>query len=519
MKQLLYSIDFLGPTPRFVHQGYSSYKSAIGVILSIITIVLLCAASGYFVSLLMGKRTYNVLTNDEFDKMPMIDWTKPQMAIQLYDKTLLPIPNFQKYYGIVVNYWWNKPSFDTNGNVTSYTVTPYPMNVETCDIGKHFEGHEDLWRKENLFGDPFCVKNENPIPVRGLFGENNFTGFVFWIHKCINSTENGNMCASPEDITKVTTNCYIKFSFLDAYVDNTLIGNPVIQYIKSEILQSSSTVYKRAWYLFKNVEYQDDAGFIFPDSTLYQFSNYERTIDATDLRTNPTIPGAFHVISINNHNWRKKIYRSYYKLQNMIADLGGITKGLIMIATFINTFITQTMYYESIIINAAHNFEASPNHTIVKESNKNVSQLSQIDLRHNLSKSNITLYRKPIQPIDGSTNKTYLKRKPQTDYKLSVTDYLMPKVCYGKANAKLNYFLLMKGKVKALMDINTYIEKLSTVDKLLFVSAGTKYKNMILASPNPFEVGCESVKNDFDLRGYDKFVKTNFNYFVGEKSI
>jgi hypothetical protein len=66
------------------------------------------------------------------------------MAVQLYDRILNPIPDPTKYFIIVANYWWNKPIYNNGGNITSYSVTSFPMNLETCNITKHFEGHEEL---------------------------------------------------------------------------------------------------------------------------------------------------------------------------------------------------------------------------------------------------------------------------------------------------------------------------------------------------------------------------------------
>ena len=68
------------------------------------------------------------------------------------------------------------------------------------------------------------------------------------------------------------------------------------------------------------------------------------TREATDLRSSPTIPGSFMVVSLNMYALKQNYVRKYYKAQNMIADLGGMMKGIIMLATFLNIYMSEVLY-------------------------------------------------------------------------------------------------------------------------------------------------------------------------------
>jgi hypothetical protein len=312
----------------------------------------------------------------------------------------------------------------------------------------------------------------------------------------------------------VLGNCYVKFSALDAYADSAK-GDPVNYYIKNDISQASSTIYKRTWYLFKNVEYFDDDGFLFPDQKQYSFTNFQKAVDATDLRTNPTIPGSFYVISINNHNWRQKIYRSYYKLQNMIADLSSITKGILMIAAFLNQYLSSTMFYESIISKNMHNYISH----VDKAAKEMEGSQSQYDFKSKVSRAQATLYRRPN--IDLRINKAFTPTR--VNVKLSWKHYIFPLFCFNEnKNEDIKYYRIVREKVNKALDINTYITQINMVDKLLYILAGSKYKDIITAEVNLYEKfnyfdSKESMKDlTADAKQYDRFIKINFTSLFGE---
>jgi hypothetical protein len=50
----------------------------------------------------------------------------------------------------------------------------------------------------------------------------------------------------------------------------------------------------------------------------------------------------------------QKIYRKYYKFQNMLADVGGLIKGLIALAIIFNNFFSEKVFYNEIINENIH---------------------------------------------------------------------------------------------------------------------------------------------------------------------
>jgi hypothetical protein len=97
------------------------------------------------------------------------------------------------------------------------------------------------------------------------------------------------------------------------------------------------------------VNYDSDEGYFLPDLNVRSYSNLAKTAESIDFRTEPDIPGTFLQINFELGYFKKVIQRKYYKFQNMLADLGGLLKGLMTITTFFYSFLSEKIFYNQII--------------------------------------------------------------------------------------------------------------------------------------------------------------------------
>jgi hypothetical protein len=243
MKSILLYLDFIGRKPSILMDRNKIHKTIYGGLLSLTSGVILFAASIYFSYLLFSRTSFIVMVNDEYNPLPFKNWTNEEFSIILMDKLLDPIQDADRLYGVKADYWWNRPTFYPNGTVT-YKTEPHDIALEKCNISVHFKESKDLWIEQRQINSSTCIKRDLEINSSLLFGANNYTGIVFWIYKCQNSSTK-NDCFPNDVIDAQLTNVFFLVRFKDYYFDHNVIGNNAVPYIYSDLVMCSSTAYKR----------------------------------------------------------------------------------------------------------------------------------------------------------------------------------------------------------------------------------------------------------------------------------
>jgi hypothetical protein len=310
-------------------------------------------------------------------------------------------------------------------------------------------------------------------------------------------------------------------------------------------MMASITAYKRSWYYFRNVEYNSDAGYIFPESIMTDYTNFVTTRDATDLRTTPTVPGTFAVISLNMFTLKQTYLRRYYKAQNMIADLGGLIKGIIMIAVIMNYYVRDKLFIKKLVnknissylsynamnksvslMTLINNYKEKDNFEMLninKSDIRNIKdetphslsdvrdcakipvvnlkptnriQISSINLTNSAVRQDLStkdkVDKKVIITQEALTTKNHVPLSAtSTPYKIELTnlEVILPSFCFGNNTIyKKNLMRLemYRKLVESQLDVNYIITKLNMIDKLTYIFAGDKYKMLLQKSVNPY---------------------------------
>lgn len=520
------NLDFLGTKPVFFINGKTSSKTTFGGLLSVISALIILAASGYFIQMLFSRSSFNVLLSEDFNPNPTKSWNEPEFSVMLQNRLLADIPEKDRIYGITAQTWCNKPVAQPDGSVKQVTEI-LPVKLERCDVKRNFANSTDLWRDQKLINDSYCITPGQNISSIKLFGENDYCGVVFWIHKCQNSTTKKD-CYPDDVLTKELQNIFVLTRFKDYYFDHNLLGETGIPYIYSDLQQASISAYKRAWYLFRNVEYESDEGFILPESVTNRYTNLAGTREATDLRASPTIPGSFMVISLNMYQLKQKFMRKFYKAQNMMADLGGLLKGVLMLATILNFYFSEKLYYNEIINNNIYNYEENEfffekergkkkgkiiriqssvsfeiNNVIASspsKANKREKREKSSDYKiERLEKDTETAIHSPStkSPLHSSKKGTHIHSKKirsseelgKRQFTLSLQEIILPVFCIKAksfSDRKMKLFYELKAIIKRQLDLNTLIKTQNSVDKLTYIFVSKKDKVLLDNCINPY---------------------------------
>lgn len=535
-------LDFLGKRPNILVNGSLTNKTLLGGILSILVTLTLVAGTSYFVLLLFSRDSYNVVLNDEYNLDSFKSWKNEEFSITLMDRVLDEIPNADRIFGIKGTWWINKEHFSPEG-IASYKMESYDVKMEKCNLTEHFDDR-DMWRNEKLINSSMCFAKDQNFNSSKIYGANNYTGIVLWIHRCQNSTTK-NDCLPIEDINNALLNVFLLVRFKDYYLDHKLSGQNAVPYIFSDSVQASSSAYKRIWYNFRNVEYHTDEGYIFPEINANKLTNLAGTRESVDLRTDTTIPGSFMVVSFNMWTLKQIYIKSYYKGQNMLADLGGLFKGIISLATIINYYFSDKNLYCNIINSNINSYVSSENSNSLmkpyinpenfspkkvkcstkdvykapsnypsnkifldlsdKSPNDNLRRPTRFDInqialqRNSFNSSNFEfeINKQSNLKIENEfTFKNCKRMGPKeikdcinnTQFKFTIKKILLPWFCYRRRsreeyNSRL--FSKISNYVKKQLDICNIVKNSNTLNKINYVFTGERHLNSIEKWINP----------------------------------
>jgi hypothetical protein len=355
--------DTLGNKPELYVNSSTRYQTLFGGVLSLMTLGLLTAATISFSIQLINYESSTIIYNLVPSSNETLNLTGVPWMIMLQDNLFKPIEDEDRYYMPSANIWSVIPDLSTGELNMNTTVAT--LNIERCDINKHFGIYRPYFENVPFLEHHYCPVFDSNITISGVFGSVKPYKYVeLWINRCRNVTrvDKRNKCYDEQSINDRLSDGYISYKFLDNAIDHQNLENPASYYLRADSLPVSSTIYKRNWYYLKNVNYTSDAGLIMKSNNLTQVFQVSSSKESVDLKKEGIEPGSFAQITLSMDNKVDVYFRTYEKVQNMLANIGGIIKGIIVIATAINWFVCQEMYFIDLMKDVFPEFKNNSNH-------------------------------------------------------------------------------------------------------------------------------------------------------------
>jgi hypothetical protein len=358
MLNFIARFDFLGHKPELHINREERHKTFFGGVLSIITTGLIAAAAINFTVGLFQKANSVIIYNQIPTETVQLNISNVPFIIMLQDKNFKPIKDEERLYQPLINYWMAIPD---NSSGTTVMKTEYnEILIERCDIDIHFGINRQYFAGVPFLEHHYCpIQNKNNITLYGVYGTlKPYSYLEAWITRCDNSTKlnKRRKCFDQEEINSKLENVLISFKFLDNSVNHQNTNNPYNRFLRSETIPVSTTIFKRSWYYFRNINYTLDQGLIFQSTEIkpsYQISKARETMD---LRQEGEITGSFAEITLSMDNTIDSYYRSFEKAQDTLANVGGLYEGLMVIAKLINHLLTMELFIMELIKNIFSEF-------------------------------------------------------------------------------------------------------------------------------------------------------------------
>ena len=277
--KLIKKFDFLShkATLTFNEKGEIGYKTYIGGIISLFSILSSFCFCIYFLYRMFGRKDLSVIYSTQLNPFVNLTYShKLPFLLRLTDTNSEPYDEDEKLYYITASIWYG----GTNDSNLSYSAKQYSvsLNVTKCDINKHFsDEYKDYFKNITDLNTYYCLEQRNSSQtIYGIYGNiNPFSYYSLTLRYCKNSTENNNSCYSYEKIENTLDYMYLDVIFIDYTIDSMKKENVKEIFIRKGRYELSSILFKRIWLYFENIKYIIDNGYIFSDEKNEYFHDYE----------------------------------------------------------------------------------------------------------------------------------------------------------------------------------------------------------------------------------------------------
>jgi hypothetical protein len=462
IKSIISSADIIGLDIGLRHHHKAHYNTIPGGILTILTTIFIIYCVFYF-----GEDIYH-------KKKPISRFNKILSPKQIFLKDYpipisfisrsMPLLNVERYFDITADMLLMDY---TPLNLTA--INKYSLIVERC-TKEHVAAYGDLFVKDSFFPFSYCmnpnklmngteVQQGNPF-IQGEMTSFNSSALYYTIAPCVNSTANGNRCAPQSEITTVLSDCHLSYPYVDAYVNLDSYETPYNYFLNRNVITLNSKLGKTNFVKVKSTAIQTDSGFIMDDLD-------ERSLLQAEPPTTDTLGDASILISvfIFTTKIQDTYVRKYVKVQDIVANVGGLLKFLLTLGTIVLMPYQQRSFKFEIInslYKISESVEGSKGRKVdLGDSNQpvDVSKGQKIDFAD--------ISQKPIDITKNNyVSRIGLNSSSFKDINLSFRDYAKALLgCTNKYSKKQYNHLI--DFVNRKFEFMTYVKTTNTVDYLV----------------------------------------------------
>ncbi len=433
------SFDLITPKITLYFNGRKTHSSIFSGALTIIAYTLILTMSIYFSLDLIKRQNPSVFYLNRFIDdagiFPMnsssmfhfFQFTLVDNSIGIVDFDSITIVGMEQLIG----------TYTSDNNLTKYNHWLYG----NCDM-KDAKGLEKLINYPN-FNQSGCIKkyynaieqkyyniNEKgfvwPTLIHGCSHPNRtFYGII--IERCRNSTLREKYCKTPEQIDNfININPGLSFRLIDHYSQVNDYNEPFKKYFYTLTNGLFNNEFATNHLNLNPSRVITHNGFFFDNINTINSYTFEQNEKITDKTNGTGIYCAFYFWMQN----RLQLYeRSYKRIQDILASVGGITKTISLFAQIINF-----LYYKYIIlIDTAKMLNQMINNDTIKHESSILNK-SQINLNNYFPNSNYDLKNRIQQTFTHSLN---MKKKK---FEINFWIYLLHFINSKKKKKKINFY-------------------------------------------------------------------------------
>lgn len=327
-------------------KGYRLNKNAVGGVLTIIFSMTVFSGVIFFTLQFLNRLNFNVLISSSLSySFAIANYTKLPFMIRIKQSSVQPFANPEKIVALTVF----KYSATTEEEVKNSLLKKVTYNGTQCDINNtsHFDQEfKDLFNSYDDTSTFMCIDYggdfQDLIGTYGAPAVNQY--FTYNISPCVNQTWSNVTCETSQKISTILNDARVDIRTLN-YKINSYSKKPEEMIVDNFKFDASNSLNKRIWFNYKSITYSTDSGFIFEDVSISEFFMIDRITIDVSLSDMTQSASTVAYLRITSTNLKEDItyLRSYLKVQNLLANLGGLVKGVAVITNFLCIYLTRDM--------------------------------------------------------------------------------------------------------------------------------------------------------------------------------
>lgn len=506
-------LDIFGFSPRFTILREKTFNTLYGFIMSILILGTIIYSIWHFGNEIFFKDKPRVIMTTYNDANPLrINLTDADFMIALG----LQRPSYDFFidetiYELIVNQNIITRKGDGITELAQNSIEIIKCSEKRIEILPNYFKGLDL---KNVY----CFKNASNIFIQGDFGRESWIYLDFSFRPCVNTTKNSNHCKSLESIKTELDGGYMGLFISDTTIEPSNFTYPNAIYGKNIYQTFSMRNFRDFWLYFKTIQVISDNGWLMENKIINNFFNFDFEKETWDYRDTDN---GFFKLAIRCSSSRLVFERTYIKVQEIAANVGGIVKFLLICGEILVYYFRQLKYKEY-LLNCF--FDLHSNSRILEyndsDSNEKLKEKKiafEKNLFPNLKKINIYSNANDLNIIPFSQKQNQENKKNNNKYnnlkncevvknvgEIKSNIQLCPSIINNINNKNFNAFNFMNkhGNRKSIRNLEIVKKNSSCNDKNSIDNNNNNNYNKDLQS-----------ENDSSNKRFDQSSQKRFNFF------
>jgi hypothetical protein len=190
--------------------------------------------------------------------------------------------------------------------------------------------------------------NKDELFINEFWDNDGFQMLQIKIYNCSAIAENKNECASNEIIQEKLKSPIIAYYSLKNYIDTNNFENPFIHGLQESFYYASYKKFISATHYLKHIQVHSDIGYLFDIQEVKKDSTIDSNVEYSELDQED---GKIFTMSIQLTNKIDVYKRSYYKIQDLGAEIGAIYGALHVILDILFRLYNSSKLFTNLINN------------------------------------------------------------------------------------------------------------------------------------------------------------------------
>lgn len=329
-------LDFIGPQFSLQNSDSQRFQSIQGSLWSILTIIIMLVAGFLFGKEIYERKNPRVSTNTENIDNSDIYFSQFPLMFTLITSSgrVLTDSDFRKYLEPIIT----RIQYDENGLLK---VDSKIVDYESCSVNK-FTKYSDKVNDEMLkYQDNryLCLSFDKSDFFSNTIFAKNSTNYNIGFRKCRQN------CA--DDLEQILSMLLLDIAYLTSFVDLNNYLDPIKIYLEHLTTQIDLSLFRRSYMRFVYNMLTSDYGWFIESLETNEIPYLQSLVpDDMGYMNEGNWEQCLFMLSVESPKSRNVFNRNYMKLQELLANLGGLSNAVIVFIRLISdSHLKFIMYF------------------------------------------------------------------------------------------------------------------------------------------------------------------------------